>query len=104
MPIQPAACILFCQAPFERLAVGRDALVLGVLDPEVVGQIGVQPGAELAAERGVLGRIGEIHGRSPPAVSLSGTVRTLNHHPGTTAQSDRIGSARFSDCRHPRAH
>ena len=49
-------------ALFEDRAVGRDALVLRVLDLEIVGQIGFEPSAELAAELGVLGRVGKIHG------------------------------------------
>ena len=48
-------------AAFQRLAIGRDALVLRILDLEVVGQVGVEPGAELAAEGGVFRSVGEIH-------------------------------------------
>jgi hypothetical protein len=42
-------------ALFEDVAVGRDALVLRVLDLQIVGQVGLKPGAELAAEFGMLG-------------------------------------------------
>src|SRR3954465_14640834 len=49
---------------FERLAIRGDALVLRVLDLQILRQIGVEPGAELSAERGVCGRIGEVHGGS----------------------------------------
>ncbi len=48
-------------AAFQRLAIGRDALVLRVLDLEVVGQVRVEPGAQLAAEGGVFRGVGEVH-------------------------------------------
>src|SRR5947207_4405628 len=59
-PLLPGAAL------FERLAVGGDALVLRVLDLEIVREIGVEPSAKLTAEFGVVRRIGEIHGRGPP--------------------------------------
>src|SRR5579864_7379241 len=40
-------------ALYEDVAVGRDALVLRVLDLEVLGEVGLEPIAELAAELGV---------------------------------------------------
>src|SRR6185312_1095822 len=48
-------------ALFERLPVGRDARIRCVLNLQIVGQIGLEPGAEFAAKFGVLGGVGEIH-------------------------------------------
>src|SRR5712691_7710140 len=65
----PAGCVhllLPGDALYQDALVGRDALVLCVLDLEVVAKIGLEPVAELAAESGVLGRVGEIHGGSSP--------------------------------------
>ena len=48
-------------ALFERLAVGRDALVGGIVDADLRRQVGFEPAAELGAEGRVLGAVGEVH-------------------------------------------
>ncbi len=56
-------------ALYQDLAIGRDALVLRVLDLEILAQICLEPITELAAEGGVLGCVGKIHGGSSPGPS-----------------------------------
>src|SRR2546421_353181 len=53
---------LLPRAPLlERLAVGRHAIVGGVVEAEIGGQVGGEPVTELAAKRVVLGSPLEIH-------------------------------------------
>src|SRR6185503_4470428 len=55
LPLAPA---------LEGLAVGGDPLVGRVLDAEIVGEVRVEPAADLGAEALLLGRVGEVHGPS----------------------------------------
>ncbi len=54
-------------ALFERLAVGRDALVGSIVDTDLGRQIGFEPMAQFGAEFCVLRAVGEIHGGTPIA-------------------------------------
>jgi len=49
-------------ALFERFAIRRDALVGGIVDADLGGQVRPEPTAEFGAERRVLWAVGEIHG------------------------------------------
>src|SRR4029450_2208143 len=50
-------------ALLERGAVGRHALVGGIVHAELAWQIGGEPAAQLASEGLLLGRVLEVHGR-----------------------------------------
>ena len=52
--------LLLGNALFERLAVGRDALVRSIVDTDLGPQIFFEPLTELDAEGGVLGAVGEV--------------------------------------------
>src|SRR5262249_13214041 len=68
---------------FKRLAIRCDTGVRGVLDLKVVGQIGVKPSAELAAEFGMLRGVGEIHWRSSREWTVYGDrPRTISDRSG----------------------
>src|SRR6266404_204819 len=59
--------LLPSDAFFERLAVRRHALVGGIVDADLRGQIRLEPMAEFGAECSVLGAVGEVHGSGPNA-------------------------------------
>ena len=50
---------------FECLAVGRDALVGGIVDADVGWQIGLEPAADLGAKLGMLRAVGKVHSWNP---------------------------------------
>ena len=58
-------CLLPRNALFERLPVGRHALVGGVVDADLGRQVPVQPAPELGAECRVLRAVGEVHSSMP---------------------------------------
>ena len=57
--------LLPLDALFQCRAVGCDALVGRVVNADIGGQIGLEPAAELAAERRMLRAVGKIHGSGP---------------------------------------
>src|SRR5579862_1128931 len=71
--------LLPVDALLERLAVGRDARIRRVFDLEIVGQVGVEPGAELAAKRGMFRGVGEIHGVISPNGPLANSGLKIPH-------------------------
>jgi hypothetical protein len=52
--------LLLGNALFERLAVGRDALVSGIVDANLGRKIVFEPAAELGAEGGMLRAVGKV--------------------------------------------
>ncbi len=48
-------------AALEDLAIGSDPFVLGVVDAQLLGQVRVEPGADLVAERILFRSKFEIH-------------------------------------------
>src|SRR5205814_1695173 len=65
-------------ALFECFAIGRNALVLRILDLEAFGEVRGEPLAKLAAERGMLGAVGEVHRRLLPDARISVAAFPLN--------------------------
>ena len=80
-------------AALQRLAIGRDTLVLRILDLEVVGQVGFEPGAELAAEGGVFWSVGEVH------FVLLLLLRRIAADPGRLNRAVGASASGRQDCR-----
>src|SRR5436190_355530 len=84
-------------ALYQDVAVGRDALVLRVLDLEILGEIGLEPGAELGAKGGMFGRVGEIHGVSSLSETRIAGLPPCCHPGGSRDPSTgRTSSANFA--------
>src|SRR5208337_5162325 len=61
-------------AAFKDVAIGRDAFVLGVIDTQVLGEVRVEPAADLVAEGLLFGGVFEIHFEYSAEIERSGCV------------------------------